>query len=108
MNLKIVLFMWQFGLIDTFSAVSFFYNVGTQYGSIVLTALVTGNATQLPTMIFEPIAGLGVAYQFVKAVQPAAERRARVATLAALLSASATTAATSNPLTPRKLLRIWT
>ena len=48
-------------------------------------------------MIFEPIAGLRVGYQFVKAAQTAAERRARVATLAALLSASATTAATSDP-----------
>jgi len=89
--------MWQFGLIDTFTAVSFIYNTGAQYSSIVVAALVDGNVTKLPTMIFEPIAGLRVSYRFVKAAQTAAERRARVATLAALLSASATTAATSDP-----------
>ena len=89
--------MWQFGLIDTFSAVSFIYNVGAQYGSIVVTALTDGNATKIPMVFLEPITGLGVGYQFVKAAQTEVERRARVATLAALLSASATTAATSNP-----------
>ena len=97
MTLKIVLFMWQFGLIDTFSAVSFLYNVGAQYSAVVGTALVEGNATQLPRIIFEPIIGLGVAYRFVKATQPAAEQRARIAILAALLSASVTIATTSNP-----------
>ena len=97
MSFKVILFMWQFGLIDTFSAVSFIYNAGAQYSSIVVAALVDGNVTKLPTRIFEPIAGLGMSYQFVKAAQTVAERRARVATLAALLSASATTAATSDP-----------
>ena len=86
--------MWQFGLVDTFTAVHLMYNAGAQYSSIVVAALIDGNITKLPTIIFEPIAGLGVGYQFVKAAQTAAERRARVATLAALLSASATTAAT--------------
>jgi len=69
MSFKIILFMWQFGLIDTFTAVSFMYNAGAQYSSIVVAALVDGNFTKLPTMIFEPIAGLGVGYQFVKAAQ---------------------------------------
>lgn len=96
MSFKVILFMWQFGLIDTFSAVSFMYNVGAQYSSIVVAALVDGNATKLPTIIFEPIVGLGVSYQFVKAAT-AAEQRARVATLAALLSTSTTLAVTSNP-----------
>jgi len=88
--------MWQFGLIDTFTATSFMYNLGIQYSSIVVAALVDGNVTKLPTMICEPIAGLEVGYQFVKVAQTAAERRARVATLAALLPSSATVAATSN------------
>ena len=51
-----------------------------------------GNATKLPSMLFEPIAGLGVGYQFINAAQTVAERRTRVATLAALLSASTATA----------------
>ena len=52
MSFKVILFMWQFGLIDTFSAVSFIYNAGAQYSSIVVAALVDGNATKLPTIIF--------------------------------------------------------
>lgn len=89
--------MWQFGLIDTFTAISFIHNIGIQYSSIVVAALVEGNVTKLPTIIFEPIVGLGVSYQFVTAAQTAAEQRARVATLAALIAASTTTATTSNP-----------
>ena len=97
MTYKIILLMWQFGVIDTFTAVNFLYKAGAQYGAIVVGALADGNMTQLPRILFEPITGLGVAYRFVKIAEVAAERRARVATLAALLSSSATTAATSNP-----------
>lgn len=50
-------------------------------------------------MIFEPILGLGVGCKFIKAAQTAGERRARVATLAALLSASTGAAVGSNPAT---------
>jgi len=96
-SVKIMIFMWQFGLVDTFTAIQFIYNVGAQYSSIVVAALAEGNMTTFPTMLFEPIAGLGVSYQFVKASQTAAERRARAATIAALLSASAATAANSTP-----------
>jgi len=83
--------MWQYGLVDTFTAVNFIYNAGAQYSAVVIAAVADGNATNLPRMLFEPIAGLGVSCQFVKAAQTAAERRARVATLAFLLSASTAT-----------------
>ena len=89
--------MWEFGLVDTFTAVQFIYNAGAQYSSIVVAAVADGNITKFPTMLFEPIAGFGVSYKFVKAAQTAAERRARVATLAVLLSASTATAAGSTP-----------
>ena len=89
--------MWQYGLVDTFTAVNFIYNAGAQYSAVVIAAMADGNATNLPRMLFEPIAGLGVSYHFIKAAQTAAERRARVATLAALLSASTATAVGSNP-----------
>lgn len=96
-SLKIMILMYQSGLVDTFTAVSFLYNVGSQYSAVVIAAMADGNATKLPSMLFEPIAGLGVSCQFIKAAQTAAERRARVATLAALLSASTATAVGSNP-----------
>lgn len=96
-SLKIILFLWQCGVVDTFTAVNFIYNAGAQYSAVVIAAIADGNATNLSRTLFEPIAGLGVSCQFVKAAQTAAERRARVATLAALLSASTATAVGSNP-----------
>lgn len=93
--------MWQYGLVNTFTAVNFIYNAGAQYSAsaVVIVAMADGNATKLPGMLFEPIAGLGVSCQFIKAAQTAAERRARVATLAALLSASTAAAVGSTPAT---------
>ena len=96
-SLKILLFMWQFGLVDTFTLVNFIYNAGAQYGAIVLGAMADGNFTKLPGIFFEPIAGFGLSYQFIKAAETAAERQGRAATLAALLSTSAATAAGSTP-----------
>lgn len=77
--------MWQYGLLGTFTAVNFIYNAGAQYGAVVIVAMADGNVTKLPSMLFEPIAGLRVSCQFIKAAQTAAERQARVATLAAFL-----------------------
>ena len=98
-SLKIIILMWQYGIVDTFTAVNFIYNAGTQYGAIVIGAIADGNATSLPRMLLEPIAGFGVSYQFIKAAQTTAERQARVATLATFLSASAGAATGSNPAT---------
>lgn len=47
----------------------------------------------------EPIIGLGINYQFIRAAQTAAERRARIATLAAFLSTSGASAVTTDPAT---------
>ena len=80
-SLKIIIFMWQCGLVDTFTAVNFIYNAGAQYSAVVIAAMADGNVTKFPEMLFEPIAGFGVSYQFVKAAQTAAERRARLASL---------------------------
>ena len=89
--------MWQFGLVDTLTAVNFIYNVGSQYGAIVLAAMADGDITKVPGIALEPIAGLGLGYKFIKAAKTETERRARIATLAALLSASSATAAGSTP-----------
>lgn len=96
-SLKIIIFMWQCGFVDTFTVVNFLYNAAAQYSAVVIAAMADGNVTKFPGILLEPIAGLGVSYKFVKAAQTAAERRARVATLAALLSASAATSVGSNP-----------
>lgn len=96
-SLRIIMLMWQFGLIDTFTAVNFIYNAGAQYASVVVASMAEGNITGLPRLIFEPIAGFGVSYQFIQAATTAAERRARITTIAALLSASTATSIGFNP-----------
>ena len=95
--------MWQYGLVDMFTELRFIYNAGTQYSAVVIASLASGNAIKLPSMLFEPIAGLRVSYRFVKAAQTVVKKRSRVATLAILLSASATTATTSNAATNTSL-----
>ena len=90
-SLQLMLFFWQVGLVDTFSFIQFCINSGTQYGAIVL-ASAAGNFSEIsPKVLFEPIIGLGTSYQFIRAAQTEAERRARILTLAAFLSTSAST-----------------
>lgn len=73
------------------------YNSAAQYSAVVIAAMADGNATNFPPMLLESIAGFGVSYQFVKAAQTAAERHARITTLAALFSASGAISVGSNP-----------
>ena len=94
-----MLFFWQVGLVDTFSLIQFCINTGSQYGAIVV-ASAAGNFSDIgPKVLFEPIIGLGTSYQFIRAAQTAAERRARIATLAAFLSTSGASAITTDPAT---------
>lgn len=98
-SLKLMLFFWQVGLVDTFSLIQFCINTGSQYGAIV-AASAAGNFSDIgPKVLFEPIIGLGTSYQFIRAAQTAAERRARIAALAAFLSTSGTSAVTTDPAT---------
>ena len=98
-SLKLMLFFWQVGLVDTFSMIQFCINTGSQYGAIVV-ASAAGNFSDIgPKVLFEPIIGLGTSYQFIRAAQTAAERKARIATLAAFLSASGASAVTTDPAT---------
>lgn len=96
MTFRTILLMWQFGLIDTFSAINFMYNLVAQYSSVVVAALAYGNITQFPKVMFEPITGLGVAYRFVK-IAEAAEKQKRIATLALLLANSVSADAQPTP-----------
>ena len=100
-----MLFFWQVGLVDTFSLIqsklnqTICINTGSQYGAIVV-ASAAGNFSDIgPKVLFEPIIGLGTSYQFIRAAQTAAERRARIATLAAFLSTSGASAVTTDPAT---------
>jgi hypothetical protein len=97
--LKTMLLFWQLGLVDTFTMIQFFIKTGSQYGAIVVAAA-AGNFSDIgPKVLLEPVFGLGTSYQFIKAAQTAAERKARIATLAAFLATSAGSAITTNPAT---------
>ena len=94
-----MLFFWQMGLVDTFSLIQFCINTGSQYGAIV-AASAAGNFSEIgPKVLFEPIIGLGTSYRFIIAAQTAAERRSRIATIAAFLSTSGASAVTTDPAT---------
>lgn len=82
--------MWQYRLVDTFTAVNFVYNVGMQHSSIVIGAMADGNFTKLSNRIFEPIYGFAVSHKFIKAAKNFFEKQSRVATIATLLLASGT------------------
>lgn len=84
-SLKIVIVMWQFGFVDTFTLVTFMSNAGPQYSALIVASMADGNSTKLPILLFEPLSGLGVGYQFVRAAKNASDRRERLITLVALL-----------------------
>jgi len=97
--LKITLLLWQLKLVDTLSMIQIFINTGSQYGAIVIAAA-GGNFSDIgPRVLLEPVIGLGTSYQFIKAAQTVAERKARIATLAAFLSTSVRSSLTTDPAT---------
>ena len=103
--IQTMIFMWKYGMVDGLTAVQFFYNAGVQYTAMVAAAIAEGDVTtwshlrQLPRMLVEPFAGFGVSVRFIKAAQTAAERQARVSTLAAFLASSGAAATSSTPST---------
>ena len=87
------------GLVDTFSLVKLCINAGSQYGAIVVAAA-AGNASDFnPKVVLAPLFGLGTSYKYIRAAQTSVELRARIATLAAFLYASAAAALTLDPAT---------
>ena len=75
-------------------------NGALQYGAVSVGAA-GGNFSQigLKEVLLEPIKGLGTGYQYIRLADNMADRYARVATLATMLSASAGTALTADPTT---------
>jgi hypothetical protein len=98
-SLQLVLFFYQMGLIDTFTLIQFCVNSGTQYAAVVLGAA-SGNFSDIGLkVLFEPITGFGTGYQFIKAAKTLAERKTRIATLAAFLSTSTLSVTQLDPAT---------
>lgn len=89
-HVQMVYFLWQMGVVDTQGLANCFINIGIQYGTMVFAKSVAGVKAldNNATMFREPLDGLLVAHQFIKVAPNAAEKRLRVATLAACLSTS--------------------
>lgn len=89
-SLRIILLLWQLEVVDTFTMLQFFVNAGSQYFSIV-GASAAGNFSEInPRILLEPVVGLRTAVKFIQTGH-ASERYIRIATVASLLSSSATT-----------------
>ena len=86
---QFLILLWKMGVINTFSVIKICTNCGAQYMGVVLSSA-AGNFSDIgPSVLLEPITGLGVGAQFVITGATMLERRKRIATLAAFLSASA-------------------
>ncbi len=97
-HFKFMFFLWQLGIVDTLGMVNYFVNIGMQYGLIVVAAAGVKHISEVSQKILlEPIFGLGVNLRHIKVGESAIDRRARAATMAAFLSASVGSAATSTP-----------
>lgn len=95
-SLQVLFFFCQIGLVDTYSFLTFPVNSGSQYLAIVVGAAAANSSSLSPRILLEPILRLGVSYQYVNAAKTVLERRARIATLAALMSTSGSFVGTGN------------
>jgi hypothetical protein len=84
-EIKIMIFLWQIGVVDSLTFFQFCMNCGAQY-----TGLTLGQAAGDigPSVLLAPVQGLGTSYQYVRAAQGLMERRARIATIAAFMAMS--------------------
>ena len=76
-SLKIIVFIEHYGLVDSFIAVHFVYNVSAHYGTVVIATIAYVNVTKLTNMFFEPSIRLIVSSQFVQVLQTVAEIRVK-------------------------------
>ena len=95
---QFLLLLWKMGVVDTFNVLKICANCGSQYMGIVLSSA-AGNFSEIgPKVLLEPVSGLGTGIQFVSAAATIAEKRQRIATLAAFLATSGA-ALTTDPTT---------
>lgn len=95
---QFLILLWKMGVVDTFNMLKICANCGSQYMGIVLSSA-AGNFSDIgPKVLLEPVSGLGTGIQYVAAAATIAEKRQRIATLAAFLATSAA-AVTTDPTT---------
>jgi hypothetical protein len=69
-HLRVMFFLWQFGLVDTYTMVHYFTNTDPQYAYVVVTSA-AGNFSE-----FRPNMLLKTGYLFLKAAETSLERHA--------------------------------
>ena len=95
---QFLILLWKMGVVNTFNVLKICSNCGSQYMGIVLSSA-AGNFSDIgPQVLLEPVFGLGTGIQYVAAAATIAEKRQRIATLAAFLATSAA-AITTDPTT---------
>ena len=86
--MKIMILLWQLGIVDSLTFLQFCINCGAQYTGLTL-AEAAGCMNDIgPSVLLAPLQGLGTSYQYVRAAQVGMERRARIATLASFMAMS--------------------
>ena len=94
-SIKIMIFLWQIGVVDSLTLFQFCMNCGAQYGGLVV-AEAAGSMNDIgPSVLLAPLAGLGTSYKYVRVAQGAMEKRARIATIASFLTMSGRDPATN-------------
>ena len=95
---QFLILLWKMGVVDTFNVLKICANCGSQDMGVVLSTA-AGNFSDIgPKVFVEPVFGVGTGIQYVAAAATIAEKRQRIATLAAFLATS-TAAITTDPAT---------
>lgn len=87
-SLKIMILLWQVGIIDSLTLLQFCINCGAQYTGLTLGEAAGYMGDIGPGVLLAPVKGLGTGYQYAQAAQGAMEKRARIATLASFMAMS--------------------
>lgn len=84
-SMKIMIFLWQFGIVDSLTFLQFCINCGAQYTGLTLGEAAGYMGDIGPSVLLAPLRGVGTSYKYVRAAQGAMERRARIATVASFM-----------------------
>lgn len=62
-SIKIIIFLWQLGLVDTLTLLQFCINCGAQYTGLTLGEAAGYMGDIGPSVLLAPVQGLGTSYQ---------------------------------------------
>lgn len=68
-SLKIMILLWQVGVVDSLTLFQFCINCGAQYTVLTLSEAARYMGDIGPGVLLAPVKGLGTSYQYVQATQ---------------------------------------